>query len=76
MMEKELDASIEDFKNLIYKLSLENKILKEERDLLLAQLTRVYERFRVFIIFYETNQTPEDTRIPPLSIESQKHYHQ
>jgi hypothetical protein len=59
LMEKELDDSIEDFKNLIYKLNLENKLLKEERDLLLAQLTRVYERFQVFITFYETNQTSE-----------------
>lgn len=75
MMEKELDASIEDFKNLIYKLSLENKLLKEERDLLLAQLTRIYERFHVFIAFYETNQAPNDKWVPPLSLEAQKHHH-
>lgn len=69
-MEKDLDVTIDDFKNLIYKLSLENKLLKEERDLLLAQLARVYEKFQIFLTFYQSPNPFEAVATLPTSIDT------
>lgn len=42
--------SIQDFKDLIIKLSQENKILREEREILLNKLSEVYHKIETAIV--------------------------
>jgi hypothetical protein len=50
-----LNFSIQELKDLILKLSQENKLLKEERELLLVKLSRVYEKFHIFVGFCQSS---------------------